>query len=604
MKKTFYKFIIIFWVILFLYPINNCKAITPSTPQPHLVRQGTNLVSNPTFSGSTDWSLIQLAAYDAAVSHVADGSGSINLPYNEGNPGHPNNSTLLSTDYLPVVLGEVYSVSGYLYTTSVNHPFVAIGLATYDANKVFIDSRFISLEGVSAASEWQEIVAAFRPQGNEAYVRFALYRMYGSQDDLTTNVWFDDAYFGSGLGFNEAPEAKQEFNGAMSRIDSLGNIEVLKNGTWESYFPLCVYQKDTIVQADLNAYSAQGFNCTMWSRVDNFDESYFKSRLDAVSSFNPNGMMAMGDFTDYTIPEDTDHYNDISGLTTAITDMMSRPSFSQVFLGYYLDNEQYDQYPVISAATNAIKTTDVNGLGQRNHFIYMLEGNQGITRMFSNLVDSVGDYLHDEHGISLGIDKTVLSSNIQDQDKPFVFGINSNWIDDSADALRSELYQLLIGGGKGLAIYRDPVHGSGVPIENTDAWTELPQLRTEINTLLPLIRQPHWTNWSVTTPDTTPIQVGTRDYNNDGYLFLANTSGTQAGATFSLSGLSYESNRMTDFFTGSQTATISQNQFTITLPPYGTAVYHLEHVPNPESLPQTGASIDIYNLFAGYVSSE
>jgi hypothetical protein len=569
-------FVMVVFVISSWERINKPCGIADSdlNRQPHIVRGGPNLLENSNFADVGGWGLEYGATYDAAMSHLNDSSGSIKLPNSEGGPDNPTNSQVVSAGdkYIPVTEGGVYTLAGYMNTTSANHPFIYLVLFTYDANRVALSSVGFSRQSVTQANEWQEIVGTYRQRAGDAFVRLRIMR-YNGEDNLTNEVWFDDAYFGKGIGFAEAPAAKQSFDGAMSRIDSLGNIEINRSGVWEPYFPLCIYQKSNASQEDLNAYSNQGFNCTMWGWLEGLNEDFFKKRLNATSAYNPHGLMAMGDFSGYTAPLDTTHYNNTEQLTAMINSMMNNPSFNDSFLGYYLDNEQHAEYPVIKNATDTIKALDSNGQ-QRNHFIYMLQGNIGLTRIFDDLVDSVGAYA-DSFPTSIGYDNLLNVSNIQNQNKPLTIVVSSNQKDSSASGLKSQLYQTLIAGGKGLAVFKDPMFGTNIPIEQTDAWGAIPGLRKEIDQLMPLIRQPNWTSWRVVASANTQVQVSTRNYKDEGYILLVNSTDKEQNVDYKLNGVPYSVGSLNNYFDDNKVADVENNQFSVKLPAFGTAVFRL-----------------------------
>lgn len=578
MKRMFSKLIGIIVICLGVGPFCSNAQADPIT-QPHLKRSGPNLLTNSNFAGNSGWFLYQ-SNNAAGVSRQNDGSGSINLPYNYSNPDHRTQSYIQSNK-VPVVAGQVYTVAGYMYTASARHPYISFNLIVYDSNGRQISrNKWMYMQGVTASNQWQEIAGIYRPLPDDAYVSLYVWRDYRGEDNLSPDVWFDDAYIGTGIGFDQPPAQKQAFDGAMTRVDSLGNIEVNRNGTWEPFFPICVYGKINFTQADLNAYSKQGFNCLKGWFVDGITQNYLQMHLNAVSDFNPNGLMSMGEIGQYTIPSNTTYYNNIDNLSSSIRNLMSKPLFSKVFLSYYLDNEQYNQYPIIKAVTDKIKTLDINGQNQRNHFIFTNQGSDGITRVFDDSFDAVGDYL--ESNVALGMDNIRIIDNIQNQDKPITWSVVSLQSDPSGNGLRSKLYQSLIVGGKGIAVYSDPITGTTTSITTTGAWTALPQLRREVDQLLPLIRQPHWTSWSVTPSNAlTPILIGTRDYNNDGYLILLNPSSSAATATYTLSGLPYKAYSISSYFDNSAITSVANNQFTISLPAYGTAVYRLVRLTLP-----------------------
>lgn len=91
----------------------------------------------------------------------------------------------------------------------------------------------------------------------------------------------------------------------------------------------------------------------------------------------------------------------------------------------------------------------------------------------------------------------------------------------------------------------------------------------EVDELLPIIREPHWTIWkaNVNAPDS--VRVGTRDHNGEGYLILVNQTTSPQTVTVSLSGLLYPAKVVRRYFDGEVVATVRQDSFFITLPKIG-----------------------------------
>lgn len=156
-----------------------------------------------------------------------------------------------------------------------------------------------------------------------------------------------------------------------------------------------------------------------------------------------------------------------------------------------------------------------------------------------------------------------------------------NWLDlasDPAGALRTRVYKALILGSRGFSVYADcrPFDCTLAPkVDTTLWWDELPNIRNEIEALIPLIREPHWTKWTLTV-NATPAAVvwGTRYHHGYGYIILVNMSSTDSVAV-SLSGADpgYAPTELYDYFTGNLMTTVVGDTFNVSLPPHGTAVY-------------------------------
>ena len=221
----------------------------------------------------------------------------------------------------------------------------------------------------------------------------------------------------------------------------------------------------------------------------------------------------------------------------------------------------YD-YPIIRIDTNQ----GVYGLGEVRD-----AGNEGMARIYDGQVDSVGDYVTGDRDGSLILD------NVERQTIPLGIGVISQNPDlsNNAGQFRRQVYRHLIQGGKGIAWYRD---GNGSDNANPDVttlpmWSEVPKIKSEIDQMLPLLRQKHWTAWRA-TGDNPSILIGTRDYNGRGHLILQNWEGTDQTVVIALDGLT--ATTAVDYFSGTGAASITGGQLVLTLPAYGSKVLRLE----------------------------
>jgi hypothetical protein len=133
----------------------------------------------------------------------------------------------------------------------------------------------------------------------------------------------------------------------------------------------------------------------------------------------------------------------------------------------------------------------------------------------------------------------------------------------------------LIGGGKGIAWYRD---GSGVDSVRPDIttlpmWSEIPKIRSEIDALLPLLREKHWTPWRATI-NNKYILIDTRDYAGHGHILLQNSVSIPQPVRVTLHNLTAASG--IDYFSRRVLLNITGGQFTLTLAPYESKVIRLE----------------------------
>jgi hypothetical protein len=534
------------------HPAVNATTPVSATPLP-MPRVGANLLKDPATINGANWSMSRNAAYDATTTRTP-GSGSLKISWID--PVASQTGAQVQSELVPVTPGTSYTLAAYLKSSV--WPTLAYNLiAVYDTLGQFKANVRGSYQTTSAANVWQETAAFYTAQPGDGFIKIVYGRQDGPRND--GDLWVDDLYVGEGRGFEQTPSTKDAFNGAMVRIDSLGNYEVLRNGSWQPYFPFAIYQD--VSKKSYQDYSNQGFNCVVFNQ---FGTDVIQRAKDAKSAFNPDGMMSMVELSQYILPT-MSRYNNLADLKVKLQALVKSPQINGV-LDYYFDNEAYTQYDVPKAVTDLIKQYDVNASGQRLHPIWANTGNGGMARMINGMVDTIGDYSNN------GYNRFLSLGNVGGQKKPLAIGITSA---TTPAELRNELYQVLIAGGKGFAFYKDSFNlAPNGPLSNLPIWNEIPKLRAEVDKLLPVIRQPHWTGWKAIPSDPRLI-VGTRDYHQEGYLLLANPTDQTINGTISLSGLSYLPTVVEDALSGSVVEGVTGSSLNVLIPPYGTAAYRL-----------------------------
>ncbi len=442
-------------------------------------------------------------------------------------------------------------------------------VAYYDADKNYIRNSFGSRQGVTTADTWQECSYIFRPVNGEVYVKLKISLMEQPKNYPAGSIWVDNLYLGEGIGFEQAPSAKTAFNGSQTKVDALGNVEIMKNGSWTPFFPIGIYSDGT--RSDWSIYSAQGFNTVMW--VGDYV---------GVQKAKNAGMMSNFDLSDYIVAPNDNRYNNLTLLTSYINGIKNAGLMDSL-LFYYCDNENaYDEWDVPISVTAKVRELDRDANNNLMHPIYFLQGNEGIARKYYSanvhISDIVGDYVTLDNPATYpeanrGSFGLITLDNIEQQTNPVVMAQINHGV---GLRFRARVFSAIAHGAKGIGFWRDG--GSAIPIEQQPWWNDLPNISSEINQLLPLIREPHWTNWTVTSSSDL-IDFGTRDYDGEGYLIVANEQSYNINVTFTLSGLPYTAINARDFFTDSIAASISNNQFTVTIPAYGSKVYRLEAAP-------------------------
>ncbi len=539
--------------------------------KPLLQRINPNLIENSSFDGSEGWQL-DGAVYDDSVSRRR-GSGSIRLHHALVNDDWSGVDWLRSRP-IKVEPGKTYTFG--VYVRSGEWPPALLYL---HASYVTASNRWRRnpLDGGGRWSNakvdgWEECVTFFTPEPGDEYIRLSLglaHRTEGEDRDL----WIDDVYFGEGRSFEQPVSPRKRFVGAMTRVDALGNVEIHRGGEWTPFFPLCIYADG--VRDDFTVYSQQGFNTQMWASSA---ATLLKAKR-AISDFNPDGMMSGMQIAQYLL-HDGWAYGDIDDLKRKIEDIRTQ-GLMDYLLWYYWDNEQiYGDWLLPSEVTHAIREMDVDEQGGRMHPIYALQGNVGIARRYNNdyacLVDIVGTYVssHNDAAVTAA-DRLIILDNIESQYQPVVVAqINYGVGQD----MRPRLYAAIAHGARAMGFWRDFYRREGKPgVEELPWWPDFPNLRREIDALLPLIRQPHWTAWRVTCSEKS-VEFGTRDMDGEGYVLVANFSDKDKRVGFTVSGLEYTPSEVVDYFSGGHVASFSNGHFFAGIPAHGSAVFRL-HAP-------------------------
>ena len=544
----------------------NCStapAQDPASSRPHVPRQGKNLIVNPSVKTKTNWRFLRDAQYDASTSRIDDGSGSIKLP-----TPHPKVSMALS-DLIAVQPGKKYTYGFYIKTE--NGPtYSGAQISLHDANRKFIRNHASGQGGTTRDGQWQEFALPFVVPEGVAYIGCQVFK--GDSTKPGGVVWADDFYLGQGMGLQQPPSPKRSFVGQHVRVDSLGNFEVKRKGVWTPFFPLCMYADN---HRDWSVYSKQGWNVNMWVG----SAAQVKQAKEAVSEFNPDGMMSGFSIAQYTMPGGW-AYNDLDDLRTRIKRIHDE-GLSDSLLLYYWDNEvHHKQWQVPVDVIKTIKSADVDSSDKPLRPVYALQGTFNIARVHAarGLVDVSGTYVGGGAdamgGTGLGgFDELLILDRQAGQVTPAAFA-QFNGVDGAGD-MRLRLNSIIMGA-KGMGYWRDCYKAcdenfmkSVGPADKQPWWPDFPNLRPEVDKLLPIIREPHWTSWKAKVDAPGSVHVGTRDHKGEGYLILVNQTSKPQKVTLNLEGLPYAAKEVRDYFDDKNVATISDATFSIVLPKIG-----------------------------------
>ena len=538
--------------------------------RPHIRRTGANLAENPTAATAEHWHLLGNASYDATTSRSADGSGSFKLetPYYEDS----NNAGIAASEILPIEGGKRYTL-GFFAKTANGPTLVGANVGIYDANREFIRNIGGIRSGTTKDGPWEECAVPMFVPDEAEFIQIKITKMANTRPG--GQVWVDDIYFGEGVGLEQPPSSKRGFDGMHVRVDQLGNFEIKREGEWTPFFPLCMYSDN---YRDWSVYSKQGWNTIIWTGAAH----QVRQAKEAVSEFNPDGMMAGFQIAQYIAPGGW-AFNDLERLKKEVGEVFDQGLGDRLLL-YYWDNENnYDAWEVPVDVMGTIKRIDVDALGQRLHPVYALQGNYGIARVHAarGLVDVSGVYVDGmadpAGGAGTGdLGGLFILDRLEGQTSPAAFA-QFNGVDGPGD-MRLRLYSSLILGAKAMGYWRDCYQAcdeafmkSVGPVDAKPWWPDFPNLRREVDRLLPIIRQPHWTSWTVEVDPPNTVLIGTRDYNSEGYLILVNQTSRPQTIKLRWHGLPYVAGDVHDYFSGGRIASANAGSSTVTLPAIGVA---------------------------------
>ncbi|MGY4884384.1 MAG: hypothetical protein ACP5NZ_02275, partial [Nanobdellota archaeon] len=569
----------------------SCMKISNTNPNPNItnptgdywayrkqLQRTTNLFSNSNVPNGGAWMHFQRGVYDSTSSRLYDstnsyqndGTGSIKLFYSGNENAYDR---VVSKQGIPVEAGKTYTFSVMTKSNSWPPPVFYLQVFAADSTGEWVSNDITATGGIASNSKqgiWEESSIFFIPKPGTNYVGIGIGMLYEQQvEGMDRAAWFDDIYVGKGMGFKEKYEKKLAFNGSMTRVDDLGNIQILKNGKWTPFFPLAIFAHGS--RPDWSIYSEQGFNMNIWA----VDASQVQKAKLATSEFNPDGMLSGFSTSQYIQPYGW-AYNDTGHMLDFINDLKSQGLMDEIVF-YFQDNERnHGAWYTPEIFARIIEENDKDSQGRDMHPIYQLNGHPGVARKFNTenvrIADITGNYVGlGDLGTGRGTNGFILLDNYPGQRMPLSMAqMNTMGLE-----FRPSLYAAIAHGAKGMGYYWDNYPVPAERIENSLWWDDLPNIRREIDALMPLIVQPHWTEWTVNISTNSFIDYGTRMMNNTGYIIIANYDSTPASVTFTLNGLPYTPTLVRDYFTNTQITTISNSRFTVTIPAYGSGVYKL-----------------------------
>ncbi|MCJ7801507.1 MAG: hypothetical protein MUP82_04015, partial [Candidatus Marinimicrobia bacterium] len=466
---------------------------------------------------------------------------------------------VISKYKVPVIPGKTYEITYKLYSESWPPPTIHVtGVYHSNSKRLFNDEG--SYYSSSDVNDWENNTLFLQipndPDIKYVELKISMLPKYGRN----ANIWIDNIRINKiTIDRTFDLKNKQKFNGSLTRIDELGNIEIFKDGAWTPFFMFGIYTDKNRV--DWNTYSEQGFNTNMWA-----------SSSEAIKKGKNSQLYSNLQVGQYIIDVDwlpKNKSEKLKHLENTI-DQIKNDGLMKDIIFYYIDNEFYDIPDQLINVTNRLKKLDYDKNQERMHPIYMLNGAYGLARKYNDIVDVTGTYVAlDRTDRSIVHNFTGLQIN-ENQHLPAVIaqinrGVGLNF--------RPILFGAIAKGAKGLGFWRDG--GSGIDIEKAIWWNDFPNIVKEIKQMIPLIREPHFTDWTVEC-DNDNLIFGSRMYDHKGHLIIANPSNKKIQANFTITDIQYQISSVKDYFTDTAVGDVDNNVITVTLNQYGSKVIRLD----------------------------
>lgn len=432
---------------------------------------------------------------------------------------------------------------------------------------------------ISKREVWQEATVEYWATETTSDV---LIDITNTQEGAQTAMWIDDVYFAEGQAvLEQQSSAKRGFSGSRVRADDAGNFEVYQNGGWRPFFPFGLINNSLITEDKALELSNQGFNLTFANSA-----GILSNLKNATSVYNPNGMMAM-------VPAIHWSRFSASGDATALASYVSgltRNDASAAIFSWYDEptdgSKPLSDHPKVKKAYDIVRERDrANGTPGSPVFLSM--GETGYPRSFGDATDLSGTF---RYPLGEGVGARHLSAvgsgmRIAGQIEGATAPHSIATLPATDDAgvtrptpaqLRAMVYHALWGGAKGIVFWWER-QADGKSVKDTDLWPVFPKLRSEIDTVLPVLRQSNEPGWSVTRaqqPSSKRVDILKKEYGGHPYILIVNTEDTPVKTILRFSNLPSRARRAQEIF-GQGDVAILKNYLSTTLEPYGTRVYRL-----------------------------
>ena len=451
---------------------------------------------------------------------------------------------------ISVLPNTFYTFSVRALTTNVK-PSNSLNLSITELKEGNVHQAY----SISKENSWEELVLFFKTGSKDTHVQLTI-SAFPQVDGSETPIYVDDLYFGKGIGFRDHPIAKTPFQGARVRVDSLSNIEVYLDGKWEPYFPIGIYGANKQIDLDLKTPNQQSL----------YQNLGFDMLMRAEGGYYEKAV-ALGipwiniDITSYLYPIRSNKVN-IQDFQPLI-DYLNKLDPKHIF-AFYHDNEKtrtaYNKKAVLYSLLHE-KFPEIP--------IYALNGTYGNTPRWNKSdnskanIDITGTYLGHSSGVQKMGEMATIPLNFitLDQQSNQTVPPSFAQINSASTLWRPRVYSAIAHGAKGIAYYKDCFDCEEVnqmPINELPWINDVIDVKKEIQMLLPVIREPHWTSWKVSLIDAEgnainnpTVDFGTRNYKGNAYIIISNFNPDKTQTiNFKFSNTDFNGCEVYDFFEG------------------------------------------------------
>jgi hypothetical protein len=521
-----------------------------------------NMLLNPNFNGTDNWTLAGTAVYDSTVSKTADGTGSVKITGTstasrvssafasiQGTGTGYYQFTYHTLTHLPARVN-----SAQVKKSSGGNTGGGFGMPM-EPGAWTEQSRVVWLDAGTTGSAKVEVIARNEP------------------DDFVGPFWVDEVslckipdYRVRMLG---AAPTKDSLDGRV-RLDWLGNwsVENPDTGIHEDLFPWMMHTDGG--RSDHQPYADNGWNVNVWASS--------LARLQRSSSVGMYSLFKMAEYTNTS----GSSYGDYAALHTAINAILAEPDEWKTLLGYFWDNENsWEEWAVPDRVIDVLKSKE-------NLPVFVVDGNEKTSQcharngkgdVFATYVSSGID-----DGNALGASRMDAQNRFPGMTKPGAIAqINSTGSagSDHPGEMRAICYISIMDGARGVSYFADNLSGEPT-LENSTFFVDMPFIVAEEAAIHDIVKAPHWTEtWGATSSNSWVLCRTREAADGRKTVWLVNTSSSPQTTRIDLTGSHGAStgDPVINLHTGLKVTEVYVNEFDVTLPGAGTnagtAVLHI-----------------------------